>query len=236
MPTTLEVILLPGLDGTGRLFGPFVKALPSHLKASVVAYPADVPETYSELATRVRKALPPDRPFAIVAESFSGPVAIEVAATKPGGLKALILVGTFVQQPVRFVPAWMRLLVPNCLFRLSPPTWLLRRLVAGDGASEELLLETRAALRLVKPAVLASRCSDAMSVNIADRFLQVQVPMLYVTGLRDRLLGQTTVQELKGLRPDLEVAPIEAPHFVLQRCPAEAAAVVSRFLARYGAV
>jgi pimeloyl-ACP methyl ester carboxylesterase len=236
MPTTLEVILLPGLNGTGRLFEPFVKALPSHLKASVIAYPADVPETYSELATRVRKALPHDRPFAIVAESFSGPVAVEVAAMKPSGLVALVLVGTFVQRPVRFVPAWMRLLVPSYMFRLSPPAWLLRLLVAGDGAPEELMLETRAALRLVKPAVLASRVSDVLSVNVADRFLQVQVPTLYVTGTRDRLLAPTTVQELQRLRPDLEVAPIEAPHFILQRCPAEAAAVVSRFLARYGAV
>jgi pimeloyl-ACP methyl ester carboxylesterase len=236
MPTVLEVILLPGLDGTGRLLEPFVKALPLHLKASVIAFPADVPETYSELATRVRKVLPRDRPFAIVAESFSGPGAIEVAATKPSGLVALILVGTFVRQPVRFIPAWMRLLVPSYLFRLSPPVWLLRWLVAGDGAPEKLLFETRAAWRLVKPAVLASRFSEVLTVNVADRFLQVQVPILYVRGTQDRLLAQTTVQELQRLRPDLEVAPIEAPHFILQRCPVEAAAVVSRFLARYGAV
>jgi pimeloyl-ACP methyl ester carboxylesterase len=235
MPTTLEVILLPGLDGTGRLFEPFVKALPSHLKASVIAYPADAPETYSDLATRVRKALPHDRSFAIVAESFSGPVAIEVAAMKPSGLVALILVGAFVRQPVRFVPAW-RLLVPSYLFRLPLPACLLRWLVAGDGAPEKLLFETRAALRLVKPAVLASRFSEVLSVNVADRFLRVQVPMLYVTGTRDRLLAPTTVQELQRLRPDLEVVSIEAPHFILQRCPAEAAAVISRFLARYSAV
>ena len=236
MPTTLEVILLPGLDGTGRLFERFVKALPLHLQASVIAYPADEPKTYSDLAARVWKALPHDRPFAIVAESFSGPIAIQVAAMKPRGLVALVLVGTFVQQPVRFVPAWMRFLVPGYLFRLSPPAWLLRRLVVGADAPAELLFDARAAWHLVKPAVLAFRLREVLSVNVVDRFLQVEVPMLYARGTQDRLLAPTTVQELQRLRPDLEVVSIEAPHFILQRCPAEAAAVISRFLARYCAV
>ena len=34
-------VMLPGIDGTGRLFKPLVDALPRQLRASVVAYPAE---------------------------------------------------------------------------------------------------------------------------------------------------------------------------------------------------
>jgi pimeloyl-ACP methyl ester carboxylesterase len=236
MPKTLDMILLPGLDGTGRLFGSFVEALPPCLTASVIAYPADAPQTYSQLAMRVRSMLPRDRPFAIVAESFSGPIAIRVAAMKPEGLVAVVLVGTFVRQPVRFVPEWMRHLVGGYLFRVAPPAWLVRRLIAGPDASDELLSGTLAAWRLVEPGVLASRLREALSVNVVDDFLQVAVPMLYVRGTQDRLLAAATVQDLQRLRPDLEVVSIEAPHFIVQRRPTETALAVSGFLARCSAI
>jgi pimeloyl-ACP methyl ester carboxylesterase len=235
-PTTLDAILLPGFDGTGRLFESFVEALPPQLKASVMAYPVDVPQTYSDLAMRVRSTLPRDRPFVIVAESFSGPIAIRVAAMKPNGLVALVLVGTFIRSPVRFVPAWMRPLLGGYLFRILPPAWLIRWLVAGPDASAALISEAHAAWRLVKPGALASRLQDVLSVNVVDDFRQVTVPMLYLRGTQDRLLAAATVQELQRLHPDLEVVSIASPHFILQRRPVEAAAAISGFLARCGAI
>ncbi|MBL8941444.1 MAG: hypothetical protein JNM69_43260, partial [Archangium sp.] len=36
----------------------------------------------------------PDEPFVLVAESFSGPLAISLAARRPAALRALILIAT----------------------------------------------------------------------------------------------------------------------------------------------
>jgi pimeloyl-ACP methyl ester carboxylesterase len=66
----------------------------------------------------------------------------------------------------------------------------------------------------------------------ADDFREVTVPVLYLTGTQDRLLAPAVVRALQGLRSDLEVAALDAPHFFLQRRPAEAADVISRFLLR----
>jgi pimeloyl-[acyl-carrier protein] methyl ester esterase len=236
MPTPLDTVLLPGFDGTGRLSRYFADALPPQLTPSVIAYPPDVPEGYSDLEARVRNLLPCDRAFAIVAESFSGPIAIRIAAKKPKGLVALVLVGTFVRNPVRFVPTWMKSLVGSYLFHIPPPAWMVRQLVAGFDAPDELMSEALAGWRQVKPSVLAMRLREALAVDAADDFLAVTLPMMYVSGTQDRLLAPSTVDALQRLRPDLEVAVIAAPHFVLQRRPTEAADLIANFLARCTAV
>jgi pimeloyl-ACP methyl ester carboxylesterase len=79
------------------------------------------------------------------------------------------------------------------------------------------------------------RLREALAVDAADDFLAVSLPMLYVSGTQDRLLAPSTVDALQRLRPDLEVAAIAAPHFVLQRRPAEAADLIADFLARRAA-
>jgi pimeloyl-[acyl-carrier protein] methyl ester esterase len=236
MPTPLDIVLLPGFDGTGQLSRYFADALPPQLTPSVITYPLDVPESYFDLETRVRNFLPSDRAFAIVAESFSGPMAIRIAAKKPKGLVAVVLVGTFVHNPVRFVPTWMKSLVGSYLFHIPPPAWMVRQLVAGFDAPSELVSETLAAWCLVKPGVLAMRLREVLAVDAVDDFLAVTLPMLYVSGTQDRLLAPSTVDALQRLRPDLEVAVIAAPHFVLQMRPTEAADLIANFLARCTAV
>jgi hypothetical protein len=39
MANSPSILLLPGLDGTGRLFSPFLRALPANLSAQAVRYP-----------------------------------------------------------------------------------------------------------------------------------------------------------------------------------------------------
>jgi len=236
MPTPLDIVVLPGFDGTGRLSRHFADALPPQLTSSVLAYPSDVPESYADLEARVRNLLPGDRAFAIVAESFSGPIAIRIAAKKPKGLVALVLVGTFVRNPVRFAPAWMKSFVGAYLFHIVPSAWMVRQFVAGSDAPAELVSDALAAWCEVKPDVLATRLREALAVDAADDFLAITLPVLYVSGTQDRLLAPSTVDALQRLRPDLEVALIAAPHFVLQRRPAEAAGLIVNFLARCGAI
>lgn len=66
----------------------------SKLKARsvIVSYPPDQSLGYRDLAHLVRSRLPKDEPFILLAESFSGPIALALAADPPPQLKALILV------------------------------------------------------------------------------------------------------------------------------------------------
>ena len=77
----MHLVLLPGLDGTGALFRRFARALPEGLTSQAVHYPAHDPADYDDLLPRVRLQLP-QAPFVLLGESFSGPLAIRLAAER----------------------------------------------------------------------------------------------------------------------------------------------------------
>ena len=70
----MQLLLLPGMDGTGQLFEPLIAALPPTLRAVSVSYPVNDALGYEELLALIEAAVPPGR-FVAVGESFSGPLA-----------------------------------------------------------------------------------------------------------------------------------------------------------------
>jgi hypothetical protein len=52
------LVLLPGLDGTGKLFTAFVRALGAGVESLIVGYSPDESLGYEELELKVRAALP----------------------------------------------------------------------------------------------------------------------------------------------------------------------------------
>jgi pimeloyl-ACP methyl ester carboxylesterase len=89
-------VLLPGLDGTGDLFAPVVDALGPNVPTQIVRYPLSHASDYATCEAIARAALPTDRPYVLLGESFSGPIAVSIAATAPPGLRGLILCSTFI--------------------------------------------------------------------------------------------------------------------------------------------
>jgi pimeloyl-[acyl-carrier protein] methyl ester esterase len=103
-----NLVILPGLDGTGARFADFISAIAPAVDARVIPFPTDEPLGYAQLETLVRRALPSDRRFVLLAESFSGPLAIRIGADPPRGLAGVILCGTFAKNPY----PWLRLMRP----------------------------------------------------------------------------------------------------------------------------
>src|SRR5688572_12014000 len=89
----ITAVLLPGLDGTGELFAPFVAAAPQGIRTIVVDYPTSK-TSIDVLERRVREKLT-DRCI-LIAESFSGPIGVRVAADDR--VQALILCNFVHQQ------------------------------------------------------------------------------------------------------------------------------------------
>src|SRR5258708_39232372 len=218
----METILLPGMDGTGRLFAPFRRHLAPELRPCVVAFPVAEPRTYDQLLAEISV---PAGPFAIVAESFSGPLGIRLAAKHSDRVRALVLVASFVSNPSR-VAAWLHAVLGRSLFRMMAPDVILRAALLGMDAGDDEVSELRAALHSVDPAVLEVRLREIISVDVTREFATGTVPLLYVAGSRDRLVGSAIVTQLKRLRSDMETFVLDAPHLVLQRRPREAALLI----------
>ncbi len=95
----ITLLLLPGMDGTGNLFEPFADVLGSEFTVKILRYPTSEPLGYVELEAIALAAVPVEGPFVILGESFSGPIAISLAASCSSQLKAIILCCSFVRNP-----------------------------------------------------------------------------------------------------------------------------------------
>ncbi len=219
------LLLLPGMDGTGRLFAPLLARLPPTIATRTIAYPGDQPLGYAELLTFVRGQLPAGDYF-LLAESFSGPLALCLAGERPPGLRGLIFASTFAASPMPWLPRWSHALARPWLFGGVGPG---SRLGLGlDSCPPEITTLLRDALATVSPTVLARRAREILSVE-APRS-PISLPALVLAARRDRLVGHATVDALTALLPRAEVVWFDAPHLLLQARPDEAASTISEWV------
>lgn len=222
-------ILLPGMDGTGLLFEPLLAALPVGVEVSVHRYPTHEPLTYDALVERVLAALPRGVDYVIVAESFSGPIAVRVAATRPPGLRAVVLCASFARNPVR-LPAWLAPLVRPGLMR-TPPLALQAHVMLGADAPPALRALLATAIAAVSPEVMALRARELLHVDASDALAASSVPLLYLRATRDRLVSPRSGDHVLQHRPDAMLTEVDGPHLLLQTQPKVCWMAMQAFLA-----
>jgi pimeloyl-ACP methyl ester carboxylesterase len=225
----VKLVLLPGLDGTGVLFRPFVERLPTDLAPIVVSYPRDRPLDYQDLLAIVLRNLPRDEQFVLLGESFSGPLALMAAATCPVGLKGVVLCATFIQNPTWIRSRWLAWFVHPVVFRLYPYFSATKALLGGYSTAQLRQL-IREAIGSVSPDVFSHRVRAVLAVNVADRLTVCPVPILYLRGTRDLVVPGHNLREIRKLLPSLQVATLDAPHMVLQTRPEASADAIARFV------
>lgn len=230
MPST-TLILLPGLDGTGNLFANFVSALTPGLDTRIVRYPTDRLLSYTDLFSFVVDAVPATQPFVLLAESFSTPLAVRLAATNPASLKGLVICAGFIRNPVRGWLRHMKTLIHPSVFRNPPPRFVIEHFLIGAHAPRELRDDVRRTLRSVSPEVVALRVQAVMACDAREQLVRLRVPTLYLQAEQDRLVRKSSFQEIQELKPDTILVSIAAPHFVLQREPRKAADLIAHFVA-----
>jgi pimeloyl-[acyl-carrier protein] methyl ester esterase len=226
----MKLVLLPGMDGTGIMFEPLVRVLPPEVSPIVVSYPGNVPLSYEELLPTIRSSLPTAEPFILLGESFSGALALRIAATNPSGLKGLILCASFVYNPIRFFPRACQRWVRPFLFSYWPPWFRLRALLGGY-ATPILFDLVRRSHTAVTPAVLAARAREVIGLNAEDALSACSVPLLYIAGSRDRVVPKHNLTRIQSIHPNASVVILPAPHLVLQAAPQAAAKVIAEFAA-----
>jgi len=220
------IVLLPGMDGTGRLFEPFVRASPDQFITNVIALPSSGSyETLLEAITpRIREA---GRAI-VLAESFSGQLAVRFAELFPESVTALVLCNSFVAPPRSPL---LRVLPWSFLFSVSPPAFVIRHFFLGRDASSELVQSVRAAARETSTRVMASRIASVLSGNCTSTLHRVTRPILYIRGSDDRLVPTASSDMvLRAARHAVRVT-IPGPHLLLQRHPEESWEEITRFLA-----
>jgi pimeloyl-ACP methyl ester carboxylesterase len=229
-PDCRTLILLPGMDGTGQLFAGFVNGMPEAFKTVTVRYPADRCLSYSELASIVRASCPVSESFVLVAESFSTPLAIQYAATKPMNLAALVLCAGFASSPLQGWRRRLGSLFAPMFFRIPLPRFVAKRWLTSLDAPPSLVTALRVAISSVQPSVLASRARAVLACDVRADLGQLTVPILYLQAKQDRLVGAYSLEEIRRTKPQVAVAAFEGPHLLLQRDPKGTTKVIAEFV------
>lgn len=245
------VVLLPGMDGTALLGGQFRAALDPSISLVEASYPCNELLDTAQLASGVvptfaaqAREMHPTGRYVVVAQSFSGHVALRYADTRPPGLAGIVLVNAFTSTPLPGLATRGLLAAqgpPEWMFRAQPPPEIVARalLGGGDPATVDLAREVQAAVATVSPAALRHRarlCLTAESSHLwADRglFSPRSVPLLYLAGAADVVVANTDhAAGMRAARRDVPwVRVAGAPHLALQAAPVATAAVVERFVA-----
>jgi pimeloyl-ACP methyl ester carboxylesterase len=223
----MRLVLLPGMDGTGSLFSDFIAALEPGFEFTVVRYPSDRVLDYTELETIVRRFLPENCPYILLAESFSGPIGISIAASSPPGLVGLVLSCSFSRNPRPVLGAfrWLLELLPESRI----PITVLSAFLLGRHSTVHLRSQLSEALDCLSKGVLKARLMAVLKVDVSGELTRIGVPMLYLGASEDRLVPRSASVHISRLAPEIRVAELSAPHLLLQTAPSAAAAVVSQF-------
>ncbi|HSD36747.1 MAG TPA: alpha/beta hydrolase [Rhodocyclaceae bacterium] len=226
----VKLVLLPGLDGTGVLFQPLLQALPPDIEPLVVAYPDRECLGYDELLPRVLSVLPHDEPFVLLGESYGGPLALQVAATRPQGLRGVILSASFVTVPYRFVPGWAAHLVAALPFRSFPLYARIKRWL-GAYATPEFAMLSAQALSRPSAEVFAHRVREIVRLDARSILASLALPVLYLQGTRDHVVPAHNLQAILRIKPQVQTRRFDSPHMLLQTRPMLAAKAIADFIA-----
>jgi pimeloyl-[acyl-carrier protein] methyl ester esterase len=182
----------------------------------------------------IEASLPQKEPYILLAESFSGPLALRALGAIRDAPVALILCASFGRSPVsKAASLVLQLCAEAGLPRLPIPTWLIRRYLLGD-APESVIQSFRRALTQLSNPALASRFKVLAEYNADFVPTKLALPILYIQAGQDRLVHKRELVWLQDRFPHIDVGEVDSPHFVLQARPHQSLQLILKFLQEQG--
>jgi len=221
----VKLILLSGLDGTGKLFAPFIESLPPKIETQVIAYPTNKTLSYDALVTLVMSELPKEEEFTLLAESFSGYIAYRIALERPRNLKSLIFVATFLENPRPFLSKFLPIVPMKLMLSLPMPCFIAKHFLLGN---ETLVEELQQTLKEVPSEILYGRLLEIIQLQKATQ--QLSIKTIYLQATNDKLVPKRVYEVFEKLFSDINKIEIEGSHLILQGNPVESAVMVKKFL------
>jgi pimeloyl-ACP methyl ester carboxylesterase len=232
-PSTLPdvattLVLLPGLDGTDVFFRPLLSSLPRSITPVVINYPGSGALGYADLLQHVRRELVSEPEYYVLGWSFSGPLALMLAAAEPDKVTGVILSASFVRAPQ---PG----LTPLGLACVGPVVWLYRvarRLPVWlfKPPADPLRRAKTETWQRVSATAVAARMRAALRIDARELLCRCRQPLLYLAASHDRVVPRHNADEVMQLRPASTLATIEGRHLAMYTNPEAAAQAIVTFI------
>lgn len=221
---------LPGLHGNAELFSKIQNIISPTLDTEFIELPSDGEQDYTTLSTWLNNHLPTGQPRLIIAESFSGPLALRIAKQRPEDIAGIVLVASFCSSPIN--PSFA-LLAQRPLFMVKPPSIALRHFLTGSDADENEVTLLRNAIHKTPASILISRIKAVLGLQEQDIPILTKTPILILQAQRDQIIPWDAQQRLEASYPNAKVYWIDAPHLILQHQPKQCLVSIQRFLASF---
>lgn len=227
-PTDKKLFLLPGLDGTGELFGPLLKELPEECITEIISYPFDQPQTFEQHVQYVVEKLPQNEPIILLAESFSGPVAIEILKSGKFQIELVIFVATFAKSPRPILLGLAKYLPLSRLLKYDLPKVVVRYFCLGKQATKKQIESFNKIIKKVAPEVLAQRLKILAVIDLREALKGINIPCCYIKPSDDKLVPSSSIYDFVVGIKIIKIKPVNGPHFVLQAEPKRCAEAICK--------
>lgn len=209
---------MPGLDGSGHLFAAFESCIAGDWKYRRLNYPADLPASMGAYVAHAERSIGDEQAVVLLAESFSGPVAIHLARRLGNRVKALVLCASFATRPHLLV-AWASQWPEAWLAGAARMRWAIRGFCVGHRAPPPILGAVEAELSKLDGKTIKQRLRMLIAPEAANALAELDIPILLLQPANDRLLDPWAPKRLEELAPGAHIERLDGPHFLLQAEP-----------------
>lgn len=222
-----HIYLLPGFDGTGLLFEPVAAAFGYRCRTTALSFNGEV--TLEDYVQSVSARLPKHRAI-ILAESFSGPIALSLLARYPGRFEAAILCAGFARSPFGSLLGLNHWITESFLGRRPLQNLLLNKFCAADELSEKVKQSVLSVEEMIAPEVIRTRFNMIAGINVVPLLSRISTPVLYLRAMKDKLVSSQLREELFENIPQICMKEVDGPHLLLQEQPGICADAILNFL------
>ena len=227
-----DLVLMPGLDGTGKSFEPILPLIAEDARVTVIRYPANRVLSFDETVECAMSQIPENSLPVIIAESFSGPVAVRLGASGRGRIRALVMCATFVRAPRPLMWRIVRFLRLPLLIGPDMPRPFFKFVMGDDSLIDALLPLWKKVHAGISPRVMEERLSVINRIDVTADLSRLSLPCLFLQATDDRVIPSSCLADMVCRMPHLVIEKIQAPHFILQARPHACLAAIEDFLKR----
>lgn len=227
-----HIALLPGLDGTGELFFPIIPFLEKDFEVHVIKYNHQL--SFDDYVQCVIDQLPENTPISLVAESFSGPIAIALLASKQRDFHASVLSATFCKPSApSFLTQFWRF-IPEFFFTMNPAyQFSLDWMIIGHDTDSAVRSRTHELLETIPPKHIQNRMCLVNETDVSSMLEKIETPLLYIQAAWDQIVFASAAQEIKYHANDVKIATVDGPHMILQAKPQQCAELIIDHVTSY---
>ncbi len=219
-----RILLMPGLDGSAKLFDRFAAEIPTEHNVKAIIYPNEMTRL-DELYAYAMDSIVDGEPPVVVAESFSGVLLCQMLRDQVP-LRAAVFAASFSVAPHPTLIS-LALGMPEFVARVSTSIAISHACLNGI---DDTTLKTQISecVKSVPYRTLTGRLNSLL--RIQDKPCISDVPILVLAAKHDRLLDRRSKQSLRRTFQSATVVEINSPHFLLQAHPKVCWQEIARFI------